>query len=210
MNIKDLQEESLWMTHTWHQFLAKDDFETPRDQAKDSPVKTFEESSCFSPPTTKQIVEVRPEWGYLSNSMQLKGEGVKPKPEDKQPKASVFARADSQPKFENKQLVDAVSKDNKNLNIEVMSAQGEGQALQNQLSMLANNVEALNLENESLRRLVRQNSGTQNSRANSKMRKLASMEQEMKERSPTGLTDTDIFQIVMVQAKALEKCIDTL
>lgn len=193
--------------------MEKDDFETPRDVLANAPIRTLEDSnSLFSPPTTKPNMEKRPEWVQLSNSAHVQREANGESQESKQKqKESGFAKEAGQPQFDNKKLASVIdASSNRNLGLDVMPAQGEDQLLHNQVSMLAQNVEALNLENASLRRLVRQNSGNLNSRTNSKMRKLASLEQEPRDQVASKLTDSDIFQIIVVQAKALEKCIDTL
>ena len=88
---------------------------------------------------------------------------------------------------------------------------GTAGSLRNQVLSLSQHVEALNIENESLRRLIKQQSLP---KQQAKLRREGSTENAsmlgQPDLSSSILQQQDLMQMIMVQAKALEKCISAI
>lgn len=86
----------------------------------------------------------------------------------------------------------------------------DNESLRNQLVTLSHHVEALNIENESLRRLVRQNSMP---RSQTKLKRQESVDHSdlsTLHDKFTPFQGQDMMHLLMVQARVIEKCIDVL
>lgn len=205
MVIDELDDDKLWISYNWTQFLNTADLNTPRK------ISTTEENNpTLHPADHFSLTSMNPD-------SYDKRKNVKPAFNSQTEKTITIKDTKlSQP---NPTIAD-VGSNSKSVNnggmgtnqipatipetTPVLNLTKSQRVLHEQAESLAQHVEALTLENESLRRLLKQNNQQQSRQ--SKLKKVASSDSISQ--GTCTMQDSDLVNMMLVQARALEKCLD--